>query len=359
MIFSVVENFVLFGAIFALISFVGAWLIRLIFRENSIELSPQTLTRVYSTLILFPPIFAIWVVLAALLPMSFWGAEVFYAEHSAPVHDRHLISDLTSSLEPFLSYSTVSFLVFVSSFICWKTARGYFRLASVINVLEIDSHAPSPAKIRAVRKLAARHDLRLGLISSPQPLTFIWGFFGSKLIVSSGLLNLLEISELGGVIEHEAAHKIRRDNLSKLVLTLASYLTPAFPLTRRILRWRSDEVELICDETAAVATRRPLDVASAIIKVGSEGKSVKIPAAMATGFMGTENQMIEQRVSRLVDLSEKLPVSVRGTKRQQPGPAFQGISFLAFFFGSLALLALNAPHFVHQVTETLIGLFRF
>jgi Zn-dependent protease with chaperone function len=48
----------------------------------------------------------------------------------------------------------------------------------------------------------------------------VWGYFRSKLIVSTGLLNALTKEELIAVLEHEAAHHARRDNLLKWALTI-------------------------------------------------------------------------------------------------------------------------------------------
>lgn len=133
--------------------------------------------------------------------------------------------------------------------------------------LEIEAAAPEPEKILLVEKSAERHRLKVGLVMSEQPLTFVWGFWQSKLVLSSGLLNALDEAELKGVIEHEAAHHMRRDNLVKLFLSAASYLSPVFPLTRRILNWQAEQIEFVCDEVAAVSTKEPLEIASALVKV--------------------------------------------------------------------------------------------
>jgi Zn-dependent protease with chaperone function len=37
------------------------------------------------------------------------------------------------------------------------------------------------------------------------PFSFVWGYFRSKLVVSTGLLNALTKEELVVVLEHEAA----------------------------------------------------------------------------------------------------------------------------------------------------------
>ena len=86
-------------------------------------------------------------------------------------------------------------------------------------------------------------------------------------MVSTGLLRTLNESELIGLLEHEAAHHQRRDNLIKLALSFCTYASLAFVLTRRVLTWRGLEVERLCDEVAASRTKAPLEIASALLKL--------------------------------------------------------------------------------------------
>ena len=139
MIFTVIENFVFFSTLFALVAYGGAFFVRFGMRKNWWEISPFALTRIFAGLILMPPVFALWLVLAALLPETWLGSEVFQAAHITPVHEWHLLTDLTARFEPFLAYTTVLFLssvifsssgkafaaIFASttSFVFWKSKR--------------------------------------------------------------------------------------------------------------------------------------------------------------------------------------------------------------------------------------------
>jgi hypothetical protein len=97
MIFTVVENFVFFSTLFALVAYGAAFLVRFGTQKKWWRISPFALTRVFAGLILLPPVFALWIVLAALLPETWLGAEVFKTAHIAPVHQWHLLSDLTAN----------------------------------------------------------------------------------------------------------------------------------------------------------------------------------------------------------------------------------------------------------------------
>lgn len=354
MIFTVIENFVFFGAIFALLSYCAAVSVRFGVLRNWLKISPFALTRIFAGLIVLPPVLAMWLVLAALLPETWLGSEVFKAAHIAPVHEWHLLTDLTAPFEPFLAYSTVLFLSSVMLFAVWKSFRGYFRIGNIVRFLEIEASQPAPEKIVLVEQIAERHRIKVGLVMSEQPLTFVWGFWQSKLVLSSGLLNELSGAELEGVIEHEAAHHVRRDNLVKLFLAAASYLSPMFLLTRRILRWQAEQIELVCDEIAAGATKEPLEIASALVKVRRKFPSFETNPALMSGFMPEEMPSIEPRVKRLLSLADEPPTAADNLKLTGK-PFFEVVSVSAIFAASLAVLMFLAPLIVHQTAETLIG----
>lgn len=354
MIFIVIENFVFFGAIFAVIAYCAAAFLRFGIRHNLLKFSPFALTRIYGGLILLPPVFALWLVLAALLPETWLGTEVFKAAHVAPAHDWHLLSDLTARFEPFLASLTIAFLVTAICFAVWKSFRGLSRIGKVVRLLEFEASQPAPEKISLVEEIAKRHNVEVGLVMSSQPLTFIWGFLNSKLVLSSGLLNTLDEAELEGVVEHEAAHHARRDNLVKLILLAASYLSPAFPLTRQILFWQLEQVELVCDEIAANETRKPLEIASALVKVRRGFPAFETNPALTSGFMNEDASGIEPRVKNLVALADELNTAKKN-RRLAGKPVFEIASVSALFLGSLAAVIFLAPLIVHQTAETFIG----
>lgn len=354
MIFNLIENFVFFGTLFGLAGYAAACFVRFGLRKNWWRISPFALTRIFGGLIILPSVLAFWLVSAAFLPETWLGAEVFTAAHVAPVHQWHLLTDLTANFEPFLSYATVVFLSGVSFFAVWKSFRGYFRIGNVVRFLEIEATAPEPEKILLVENIAERHRLKVGLVMSEQPLTFVWGFWQSKLVLSSGLLNALNEAELKGVIEHEAAHHTRRDNLVKLFLSAASYLSPVFPLTRRILCWQAEQIELVCDEIAAAATGEPLEIASALVKVRRRFPAFEINPVLTSGFMTEGVSSIEPRVKRLVFLADKLPSAEENAKLAGK-PFFEAASMSLFFIGSLLGILLIAPLKIHSAAESIIG----
>jgi len=351
-----VENFVLFGTLLALGGFATAWAARLCTLRGRWAPHPLTLTRVYSLAILLPPVAATWIVVAAYLPEWWLGEEAFGAAHPAPLHQLHLLSDLTAALEPRLAYATLAFAAAASAFAAWSSVRGYARVGRVVRRLEMGAAPPRPEQVEIVKTAAGRQRMSVGLVMSDCPLSFVWGFRRPKLVLSSGLLNALTAEQLLGVIEHEAAHYRRRDNVVKLALSAASYLSLAFPLSRLILRWRAEQVELLCDEVAAARTSAPLEIAEALVRVRRAGATVSAgPLVAASGFMPDGVKAFERRVHRLVSFADYLPSSSRSEALARAPRAGAFVSALLFALTLLTVSAL-APLAVHRAAESIIRL---
>lgn len=125
---------------------------------------------------------AVWIVAAAFLPEWWLGEEAFGTAHPAPLHQLHLLSDLTAALEPRLAYATLAFAAAASTFAAWSSVRGYARVGRVVGRLEMGAVPPGAEQVKAVEEAAARHRMSVGLVMSDCPLSFVCGFRRSKLV---------------------------------------------------------------------------------------------------------------------------------------------------------------------------------
>jgi len=64
-----------------------------------------------------------------------------------------------------------------------------------------------------LKDIEDRYSIKTYIIPVEKPIAFLSGFFSSKLILSKGLLDTLSFDELQGLINHEIAHYLRKDNL--------------------------------------------------------------------------------------------------------------------------------------------------
>ena len=204
-----------------------------------------------------------------------------------------------------------------------------------------------------VEDVAKRHGLDVGLVQSDYPLSFVWGFGRSKLVLSSGLLAALTPGELAGVLEHEAAHHARCDNFVKLVLAVCAHASMAAPLGYRLLRWRSEQVELLCDEIAAVRSSTPLDIADALVKLRRRTQALVTRPALAAStspVVPDDDRSVERRVRRLVALADTAPLWVAAPAPPHAAP----LAFTTLFFLSLVALGTWAPLAVHTAAEAVL-----
>ncbi|MGI8734999.1 MAG: M48 family metalloprotease [Pyrinomonadaceae bacterium] len=356
MLITAIENFVLFSTLLALAAFALSYAARRAAKNGLWLPRAATLTRLYSAALGFPPVTSAWLVIAALLPEFWLGRSGFDAAHPAPLHELHLLSDLMAKLEPTLGYATVLFIAGVAIFAAWSSVRNFFKVGSVIKRLEMMADQPPAEQVTLVETIARRHGLEVGLVLSNYPFSFVWGFSRSKLLLSSGLLCTLTAEELTGVLEHEAAHHERRDNLVKLFLSVCSFGSIAFPLSRMILAWRAEQVEIVCDEVASSRTSAPLEIAEALVKLRRHTAPVMAYAPRgASSFVPQDLPSFELRVHRLLALADDLEVD--GQLASMPQSASSSLfAVAAFFTASLVSISLLAPLAVHHALESLIKL---
>ncbi len=322
----------------------------------------EILSRFYTAALIIPPLASLWLVAAALLPRLWLTPEAFAAKHSVPLHQLHLLGELTVALEPGLAYTMGLFLVVIAAVAASSNLRSTWRVSRVIKQLDIQAVEPPAEHVALVNDVARKAGLSVGLVMSDYPLSFVWGFRHSKLILSSGLLRTLTVAELRGVLEHETAHHARRDNLIKLLLSLCSYSSLVFPLSRLIASWRDTEVEMICDEVAARRTSEPLEIAEALVKLRRQtmaGGAVceHVPTqAVASSFVSNNALTFQRRVGRLLALVDR-PLSASPLTTQLYVTR-TGVFLLVSGLVTLSAMLLFAPLSVHHATEALIGIFK-
>jgi len=108
---------------------------------------------------------------------------------------------------------------------------------------------------------------RVFLCLRNQPLAFTYGIFRPTIILSTWMVEHLDLRELEAVLAHELEHVARRDYL---MVWLSMILRDAFfylPSCQTAYQQLQREKELACDDMAVRVTQRPLALASALAKV--------------------------------------------------------------------------------------------
>lgn len=349
-----VENFVLINALLSVAAFGVAAFART--SERTRAWHPLSLSRLYAAALIVPPGISAWIVSASLLPVAWIGTDRWVQEHQSP-HTLHLLNALTVPMDPLLGYAALSFALVASLFAIYAGGSAYFRVGAVVRRLEIDAEPPAPCQVKQVEEACRRHRIDVGLVVSHYPFSFVWGYLSSKLVVSTGLLNALTSEELSALLEHEAAHHARRDNLSKWLLTICRFASPAFPLTRLLYRWWTEQVEMICDEVAALRTKAPVEVAGALTRLKRLTLATPMhrPQSGESGFFGEKGEGFERRVTRVLSLADQTELNwtMNLSRSWMRVAALVGVAFTL----SLVAVFLVSPLAIHRAVESILHAF--
>jgi beta-lactamase regulating signal transducer with metallopeptidase domain len=346
-----VENFVLINAALSTATFGLVFLAR--FNRLTCTRHPLSQARLYAAALVIPPVVSAWLIGGSLLPAIWLGTDRWGQEHRAS-HNSHLFSAFTAPLDPVLGYTALAFISIVALAVFYVAVSSYFRIGRVMRRLDIGAGPASPEKVKQVEDVCGKYGIDVGLVMSSYPFSFVWGYLRSKLIVSTGLLNALTHEELSALLEHEAAHHTRRDNLSKWMLTICRYASPVFPLTGLLYQWWSEQVEMVCDEVAACRTRAPIEVAGALVRLKRLTMAVapRRSQLVESGFLGQSNEGFEHRVTRVLSLTDYSEITESSLLSRSWAKAAAVIG-ATFAFTLLAVFLLS-PLVIHRIVEILL-----
>lgn len=148
------------------------------------------------------------------------------------------------------------------------------------------------------------------VISYPVPIAITMGFISPKIVISTGLINLLSDEELNAVIYHEIYHKQSRDPLKIFLLSLFASAMPYIP----ILKWFSQKYriiqEVLADELAIEKQETSVNIGSALLKMLKVGKLEAMSFVYASFADTSVNYRIDYLLNPLKNLEFKIPAKV-------------------------------------------------
>lgn len=150
---------------------------------------------------------------------------------------------------------------------------------------------------RLAREFGLEDGVRLLIGLAPNP-AFTAGLLRPRMYMSEELQRALSSSELRAVFRHEVHHYARRDPLRFAVLRFASKTFFWLPLIGVLAEDLMEDAEVMADDFAASPRggSDPLDVASALVKIGRESARALAGTAAIGGF-----RLLDRRVRRLAD----------------------------------------------------------
>jgi hypothetical protein len=176
-------------------------------------------------------------------------------------------------------------------------------------------------------------------IDTRRPFAITAGLLRPQVLVSTRLLASLGPAELAAVVNHELAHRQRRDGIRLLIAECLSVMH--LPATRRqILADLNLAIERACDEVAAQRSDDRLQVAATILKITRlVGEEPPLPWALGPSVTGSVAML---RVEGLL----------------RPASAARRGRGIGLFLGGLLLLILTlaASDWWHHTVESFLNL---
>ena len=108
---------------------------------------------------------------------------------------------------------------------------------------------------------------RTVIIDDPRPLAYVRGPWRGRIVLSNALVDALDAEELEGVLAHELAHIRRGDVWFSWCIFILRGLSFYNPVSMLAFNKISLDMERVCDHMAVSITRKPLALASALLKV--------------------------------------------------------------------------------------------
>ncbi len=152
-------------------------------------------------------------------------------------------------------------------------------------------------------------DVNLRQLSSPSPLACTFGGGTNTIVVSEGLQRLLDQEEMEAVLAHELAHVRGQDSRVNILLFVYRRILFFDPILRLLESQLHREREFAADEFSALFTRKPLTLASALLKIakyqGPDAVGLTALSVVGLRWYGS-GPHLKERVTRLIQLSDQL-----------------------------------------------------
>jgi len=172
---------------------------------------------------------------------------------------------------------------------------------------------PKPAtaiSFDALRRTMGVTDAELMISKTTVPISFAVEVHKPIIVMSEELLSLLKKDEIEAVMAHELAHVKNSDTALKAMVTAYKTALPQDPIIRLVEAAFHREREMVADETAARTTKKPLSLASALLKISDAFPKNALRSYGTLSILGSGRTLLsrhpptKQRIQQLVRLAE-------------------------------------------------------
>jgi beta-lactamase regulating signal transducer with metallopeptidase domain len=204
-----------------------------------------------------------------------------------------------SSVEYMLD-ALVFYTVFLS---IWKIGKQLFAANKIYKRLAIYRHEQLT---QVINRKYNEGNQDFTVISCSAPIAVTMGFLNPKIILSTGLLNLLDENELEAVIYHELYHKKHRDPLKIFLLSLFASIMWYIP----ILKWFHQKYkiirEILADHYAINRQGTSVDLGSALLKMLKTVNRANMPFS----YVSFADTSVNYRIKYILDPQTEIPLKL-------------------------------------------------
>ncbi|MFD1887382.1 M56 family metallopeptidase [Paenibacillus wenxiniae] len=138
------------------------------------------------------------------------------------------------------------------------------------------------------------------IVRHAEPLALTMGTWKRRIILSEGLLQLLDEQELEAVVHHERFHYEQRDPLRTFMLSQASFALWFLPVLRNIAIHYKISREVLADHAAIEQLGTPAGIGGALLKlVKSSRARMQLPARMI--YSSFAETSLNYRIHRIIE----------------------------------------------------------
>lgn len=146
------------------------------------------------------------------------------------------------------------------------------------------------------------------VVTHPEPIALTMCFIRPKIVVSTGLLQLLDSGELEALLRHEIFHMKHRDPLKAFVLVVCSSVLWYVPILKWTRKQYTAAREVLADSSAIEEMGSAESLGSALLKLMRRNRPVRYPFTYASFADSSINYRIKCLIDPQAEFSFKLPV---------------------------------------------------
>lgn len=146
------------------------------------------------------------------------------------------------------------------------------------------------------------------VVRHQMPIALTMGFLNPGIVLSTGLIDLLDEEELDALLQHERFHLISKDPLTAFLLSLSASVLWYVPILKWIFKQYKTAREVLADAYAIRETGRLDSLSSALLKLVRVNQAKPYSFTYASFAETSINYRIQHLINPEAPLKHRLPV---------------------------------------------------